>query len=255
MSLKSLILLLRTNFHVFYKYDYLPENVLHRLMVRHGYELNMDTVWKTGALFERRRCGWNSLIRINGNSLDVYAKSDNQEIHPVNSYLDMIRESVHRINGEIGLSANEYIAYRKGEKEDFFEYEILVGSKRAGQETIYSRVFDELINIDAILGIIEKLNDKLTQGVIEHMISSLISMSQRCAYLSKRNEVELTGDFQNRIESVLNAKYNLQISRQYTMGRAKKKIGETDLYFYINKFHAFLYTPPIFFHKIYYYNN
>ena len=222
-------------FHVCFKYDYLPENVLHRLMVRHGYELNTDVVWRTGASFERRHCGWSSLVCINGNSLDVYAKSENQEIHPVNSYLDMIRESIHRINDEFGFSADEYIAYREGNKEDFFEYETLIGSKEAGQNTIYSRAFKRLINIDLILGIIKKPNDRLTQEVIEHMISSLASMSQRCVDLRKRNEVELTGDFQNSIESVLNAKYDLQISREYTMGRAKKKIGETDLYFFTNK--------------------
>ena len=222
-------------FHVCFKYEYLPENVLHRLMVRHGYELNTNIVWRTGALFERRHCGWSSLVCINGNSLDVYAKSENQEIHPVNSYLDMIRESVHRINDEFGFSADEYIAYREGNKEDFFEYETLIGSKKAGQNTIYSRAFKKLINIDSILGIIKKPNDRLTQEVIEHMISSLASMSQRCVDLRKRNEVELTGDFQNSMESVLNAKYDLQISREYTMGRAKKKIGEADLYFFINK--------------------
>ena len=99
-------------------------------MVRHGYELNTDIVWRTGAVFERRQLGWSSLVRIKDNGLDVYAKAENKNEHPVNSYLDMIRGSVYQINDELGLTADEHIAYRKGGLEDRFDYEILSGIKR-----------------------------------------------------------------------------------------------------------------------------
>ena len=107
-------------FHVSFRYMYLPENVLHRLMVRHGYELKMKDVWRTGAVFVRKECGWSSTVRIKDNCLDIYAKADNQKEHPVNSYLTMIRESVYKINEDFGLTADEYIAYRKDGKEDNF---------------------------------------------------------------------------------------------------------------------------------------
>ena len=160
-------------FHVCFKYDYLPENVLHRLMVRHGYELNTDIVWRTGASFERQYCGWSSLVRIKDNCLDIYAKSENQGTHPVNSYLDMVRGSVYKINESIGLMAEEFIAYRKDGKEDTFKYKMLMGILKGGRRETYSEVFDEFIDIDEILGTI-KSPDKLFFEELDSQIAALL---------------------------------------------------------------------------------
>ena len=219
-------------FHVSFEYAYLPDNVLHRLMVRHGYELNTDVVWRTGATFEREQLGWSSLIRIKDNCLDVYAKADNQKEHPVNTYLDMIRESICNINDEFGIVGNEYIAYRKDGKEDRFKYSKLIGSKKEKIDRIYSDVFETSISIDEILGIIRRPKDQMIQGVIDQMLSVLGEMTEECVNFNHRGEVVLTADFQRAIAPVLNEKYGLQTAREYTMGRAKKKIGETDLYFF-----------------------
>lgn len=218
--------------HVSFEYVYLPENVLHCLMVRHGYELDTDIVWRTGAVFERKQCGWRALVRINGNVLDLYVTGEDRERHPVNSYLDMIRESVYRINRDMGLDVEEFIAYREGEKEERFEYQFLTGSREAGQDKVYSRVFKRLVNIDEILGILVSPKDHLTKEAVDHMLSALREMTERSIDLADRDEVKLTADFQSILAPVLNAKYNIQISREYTLGRSKKKIGETDLYFF-----------------------
>lgn len=179
-------------------------------------------------IFNGRKYAANGII----NETDIYAKADNQKEHPVNSYLTMIRESVYKINEDFGLTADEYIAYRKDGKEDNFPYETLVGSKEAGQNYIYSRVFGSLLNIDEILGIIRNLKDELEVGVIGQMLSVLADMSERGAHLAGRGEVELTADLQTAIAPVLNAKYDIQIAREYTLGRAKTNIGESDLYFF-----------------------
>ena len=160
-------------FHVCFKYDYLPENVLHRLMVRHGYELNTDIVWRTGASFERQQCGWSSLVCIKDNCLDIFAKSQNQTTHPVNAYLDMVRGSVYKINESIGLTADEYIAYRRDGKEDNFKYKKLMGILRAKHQEIYSEVFEEYVNIDEILGTI-KSPDKLAADEPDNQIAALL---------------------------------------------------------------------------------
>ena len=160
-------------FHVCFKYDYLPENVLHRLMVRHGYELNTDIVWRTGASFERQQCGWSSLVCIKDNCLDIFARSQNQTTHPVNSYLDMVRGSVYKINESIGLTADEYIAYRRDGKEDNFKYNKLMGILRAKHQEIYSEVFEEYVNIDEILGTI-KSPDKLAADEPDSQIAALL---------------------------------------------------------------------------------
>lgn len=182
-------------FHVSYEYMYLPENVLHLLMVRHGYELNTDMVWRTGAVFERRQLGWSSLVRIKENCLDIYAKSDDQNVHPVNSYLDIMRESIGKVNEKLGIEATEYIAYRKDGVEDRFKYKTLVGSKKTGISEVYSEAFDRAISIDDVLGII-KCSDKLSDSDPNYQIDALLSsvmdalgkMQGNCAYYNAKED-------------------------------------------------------------------
>jgi hypothetical protein len=57
-------------------------------------------------------------------------------------------------------------------------------------------------------------------------------MSERIVDLEDQNETALTRTFQGEVGPVLNARFGIQIAREYTMGRAKKTIGETDLYFF-----------------------
>ena len=162
--------------HVSFKYEYLPENVLHRLMVLHGFELNRDLVWKTGAVLERKRLGWQALARSKDNCLDVYAKASDQGMHPINSYLDIVRESVYRINSDFGLEAKEYITYSKDGKKEEFLYKYLEGSKKAGQNAVYSTVFDTLLNIDDIIGAItspSRLKDGMGDKQIQELLSDL----------------------------------------------------------------------------------
>ena len=218
--------------HISFEYQYLPENVLHRLMVRHGYELNTNIVWRTGAIFERKQCGWASLVRIRDNRFDVYATTENQKEHPINSYLDMMRESVYEINREFGLQADEYIFYRRDGKEERFKFRTLVGSRKTGIRQVYSEVFDQPIDIEEILGILNRSKDEQTKAIVEQMLSVLKSMSGRSVDLYKLDEPALTRTFQSEVEPVLNARFGIQIAREYTLGRAKRMIGETDLYFF-----------------------
>lgn len=221
--------------HISFDYKYLPENVLHRLMVRHGYELNTNVVWRTGAIFERRQLGWMSLVRIRDNRLDVFATTENQKEHPINSYLDMMRESVYEINKEFGFQADEYISYRRDGKEERFKYKKLIGSRKTGIPQVYSEVFEQPIDIEEILGILNKSKDEQTEAIVEQMLSVLNSMTGRSVDLNSLDEPALTRTFQSEVEPVLNARFGIQIAREYTLGRAKKTIGETDLYFFSQK--------------------
>ena len=221
--------------HISFDYKYLPENVLHRLMVCHGYELNTNVVWRTGAIFERRQCGWMSLVRIKDNLLDVFATTENQKEHPINSYLDMMRESVYEINRGFGLQADEYIFYRRDGKEERFKFRKLVGSRKTGIRQVYSEVFDQPIDIEEILGILNRSKDEQTEAIVEQMLSVLRSMTGRGVDLNNLDEPALTRTFQEAVEPVLNSKFGIQIAREYTLGKAKKTIGETDLYFFSQK--------------------
>ena len=183
--------------HVSFTYSYLPENVLHRLMVRHGYEIDMETVWRTGAMFTREECGWKTLVRIKDNCLDVYAQSDSQKLHPVNSYLDMIRRSVYKINTDFGLEADEYVSYRKDGKEEKFKYKTINGILKAGRHDIYSDVFNAFISIDEILGIAKSPDELFGYGqdnqndLFREIVSALQKLQSNSTYYNisenKRN--------------------------------------------------------------------
>lgn len=218
--------------HVSFRYAYLPDNILHRLMVRRGDELNLEMVWRTGAVFEQKNFKWYALVRIKDNVLDVYVKAGNQDIAPASVYLDMIRESVHLINGIYGITSEEFLSYWQYGQEDCFDYETLMGSKESGLSEIYSKVFKRRISINEILGIIRKPQDSITKDVIEIILSALVDISNRCVDFEGKGEEEITRDVEAAIKQILNDRYQIQIAREYTLGHAKKKIGETDLYFY-----------------------
>ena len=221
--------------HVSFVYTYLPENVLHRLMVRHGHELNTNIVWRTGAEFRSKRCGWTALVSIKDECLDVFVKAEQQESHPAVAYLDLMRESIYEINEDFGLVADEYIEYRRGGQKDRFQYPVLIGSLEAEIDKVYSCIFKRALNIREILGTVTLPKDTMTNGVIEQMLYALDAMSERAIYLRNRGEIELTADFQAAIEPVLNEMYGIQIAREYTVGVSNKEIGETDLCFFINR--------------------
>lgn len=218
--------------HISFKYTYLPENVLYLLMIRQQHELNLKRVWRSGGILEQDSFGWKALVRVHGNQLNIYARSQNQEEYPVGLYMEILREVINKINRELGIDADEYISFRENGLEDHFSLEILEGSKNAGLLKIYSGVFKRILIIDDILGKSERRQDKLINGVIEQMLSSLTEMSEITVFKEKAGEVELTADFQQRIVSSLNLQYGIQIDRECTIGRSKTTIGETDLYFY-----------------------
>jgi hypothetical protein len=66
-------------------------------------------------------------------------------------------------------------------------------------------------------------------------MSVIRRFQKRIVNFEKRDEVEITADIQDAIAGSLNSKYDLHISREFTMGRAIKELGETDLYIFAEK--------------------
>ena len=75
----------------------------------------------------------------------------------------------------------------------------------------------------------------LSENIVIELISVIKRFQKRIVHFENRDEVEITADIQDAIAGSLNNKYDLHISREFTMGRAIKKLGETDLYIYAEK--------------------
>ena len=108
-----------------------------------------------------------------------------------------------------------------------------------------------LINLDDYLDLMEcDLRDRylekryeknsdfcssLSEKIVMELISVIKRFQKRIVHFEKRDEVEITADIQDAVTGPLNSKYNVLIAREFTIGRANKKLGETDLYIYAEK--------------------
>ena len=75
----------------------------------------------------------------------------------------------------------------------------------------------------------------LSEKIVMELISVIKRFQKRIVHFEKRDEVEITADIQDAVTGPLNSKYNVLIAREFTIGRANKKLGETDLYIYAEK--------------------
>jgi hypothetical protein len=70
--------------------------------------------------------------------------------------------------------------------------------------------------------------------IIFEVVSVLQMLETRIVEIEKRDEVEISNDIYTALSRVLKVKFGLESTREMTIGRAKKKLGETDLYIYKN---------------------
>lgn len=133
------------------KFEYLPNNVLHRLMVERWTELDTENIWLTGARFVQTNTGLSAVVRIDKNILQIYVRSENQ-LHSPNTYLSVIEGSVDRIRQELKLpKPKNRLVYKIGDQRAEFDYERLLKMHAKGKETEYSDELDEDFNIRDIL--------------------------------------------------------------------------------------------------------
>lgn len=76
------------------------------------------------------------------------------------------------------------------------------------------------------------IQSPIDQNIIMEIISTIKHFQKRIPHFEKRDEVQITADLQDAVVGTLNSKYGLTVAREFTMGRALQKLGETDLYIY-----------------------
>ena len=137
-------------FHM--EFPYLPNNVLHRLMVERYRELDSDNVWLTGARFRRLGSGLSAVVHINDNRMRFYVRSENR-LHVPNTYLHELVGSVERICRELKLEiGRRLVIYKERGKSTEIDHETLVYFQETGKSAIYSREFRKMVSIEDILG-------------------------------------------------------------------------------------------------------
>lgn len=120
-------------------YEYLPNNVIHRLMVDHRKELDRNHVWLTGARFVCGDTGRSAVVKSEGNLLRIFVRAEGALRDP-QRYLDKLKGTLERINEEMGLTVSKMeVAYKEGGKTVYFDYEDLLDYQESGETHIRSR--------------------------------------------------------------------------------------------------------------------
>ena len=133
------------------EFDYLPNNLLHRLMVERYNELDMTAVWRTGARFHFKELGYSAVVVIDGETLRFFIRHEN-DMHRPNTYLTMLKANVDRIVENMGLKHPScQLVYKLDGKREEFDFGLLKEMLDARVPGIYSRIQRKLIPIDDIL--------------------------------------------------------------------------------------------------------
>lgn len=128
-------------------FDYLPNNVLHQLMVDRKVELQMDNVWRTGALFMQEETGLSAVVTLDEKTLRILVRSSDP-MHKPNTYLSMLKANVDRIWKKMGLQKpSNKLVYKLNSKQEIFDYELLTAMLDAGQRQIFSMTWRQMLNI------------------------------------------------------------------------------------------------------------
>jgi internalin A len=209
-------------FHM--EYSYLPNNVLHRLMVEMRNDLVHEYVWLSGAVFASKTMGLKALVKIDGDTLKIYVKSES-ELYTANVYLGFIRNIIDNINGNLGLSSREIIVYKKEDQIEEFEYEYLTESYKHGNKLIYSKKLKRNVPILDILN--------QTDGDIEMRKNNLINdIIDACTSLQnyKANWSACEDDRNTYIRDIMRGK-GYSVADQTLAGKSYtgKSPGELDL--------------------------
>jgi hypothetical protein len=133
------------------EFDYLPSNLLYQLMVDRKFELQMDHVWRTGAMFVQQETGFSAVVAIDGDKLRIFVRSADA-MHKPNTYLTMLKANVDRIWRRMGLKKPQSsVVYKMEGRQDLFDYDRLKDMLRDGMTQEYSRVWRRPLEIQHIL--------------------------------------------------------------------------------------------------------
>ncbi|MBQ9347038.1 MAG: TIR domain-containing protein, partial [Oscillibacter sp.] len=123
--------------HLRWEGDYLPNNLIHRLMIRKFPELDQSCVWRTGGRFRQKSGGCEALAEMNDKALSVYALGKDARV-----YMDSFREEILRILDELNIKPKEYVFCKS---EDGREGKVLYQTlKRLYDMNVQAHFVDDL---------------------------------------------------------------------------------------------------------------
>ena len=218
------------------EFDYLPNSVLHNLMVDRQQELDMNNVWLTGAKFQLPGTGLSAVVSIDGNILRFFIRRGNN-MHRPNTYLTMLKANVDRIWHQLDLKApRNWVVYKMEGKAEAFDYNRLKLSLDLGQKSEISQVWQRLLPITDIL-------NQFAPDDLENEKRLLDALKRSCQNIQAEPDYRLNGngrgmeDKRNRRirDDLFGWGYNIQDQSQRGLSGTGNSIGELDLLLHNDK--------------------
>ena len=218
------------------EFDYLPNNLLHRLMVDRHTELDMDNVWRTGAKFQVQELGFSAVVVIDGNTLCFLIRHTNP-MHRPNTYLTMLKANVDRIVEKMGLKApSNRLIYKLDGEQDVFDLETLKAMQETGQTQAFSMTWRRMIPIVDILNqsAPDSLNDE--KKLLDAIKRSCRNIQGEPDYRLMDNGHGMEDKRNRRIrDDLFGWGYNIQDQSQRGRSGSGGSIGELDLLLHNDK--------------------
>lgn len=207
------------------EYEYLPNNVLHRLMVDLRRDLVVDQVWFSGALFRQKSNGLSAVVKTEGDVLRIFVRGE-KPIHRPHTYLNTIRDALAAIHRDMGLAAPESeIVYKKDGKSERFSYDYLLDSLENGIPAVYSRTMRRAISILDILDQSDREVEREKQALLD-------AVAAACVRLQGNQQLWKTAEDNRNTylrDLLLSKGYHVSDQTLIGVGAGGKRSGEVDL--------------------------
>lgn len=206
-------------------YEYLPNNLIHRLMVDMRRDLDTDNVWLTGARFLQHSTGLSAVVKAEENVLKLFVRSTDLR-HPSDYYLDILKDAIEQISHEFGLRIEEkQIAYKEDGITECFDYDELIGMLRVGEKNRYSKKRRRSIPISNILYQSDHKVDMNRQELINAIVRACGQMQANSLYWGTNENTRNT--FIR--DSLISAGYQCSDQSLSGISAGGKQPGELDI--------------------------
>lgn len=124
----------KTALHLSWKASYIPNTVVHRLIIRKHGELDINCFWRFGARFDSRDKKQSALVYMSETRIDVFVQGQDKR-----QYMEEFRKEIIGILNDLNLKPEETIHFFwEGAERESPYFEVLEQYKR-GREDMYVR--------------------------------------------------------------------------------------------------------------------
>ena len=137
------------------RYEYLPNNVLHKLMIKMCGDIDKERIWLTGMILRSGENNLTALVRMHDEKIEIFVRSREETVYPSRGYLNTIRNHLLVINRELNLDVKDMIVYKENGVRDEIPYDNLIVYLNSGEDKYFSTILRKRIPIIDILSTVE----------------------------------------------------------------------------------------------------